>query len=192
MLRKQLGCIEENMTRADHKIQDLLDASKVKAGHKLPINPNSCNMVSVASMVVDEFTMLHGHRFLLKSIEQLIGELDNDGLRRILENLISNAIKYGDNMKQIHITIADQNNKAMMEVTNFGRPIPIQDIASLFDPYKRADANQNIRGWGLGLNLVKGLAEAHGGHVLVKSSAGHCLTMFSNAIQTYSFVRSKI
>jgi len=56
-------------------------------------------------------------------------------------------------------------------VHNEGNPIPLKDQASLFDYYQRANAQEgNQQGWGIGLTLVKGIAEAHGGKVEVRSS----------------------
>ncbi len=158
------------MARADKMIQDLLDASQVKAGHRLPIQAGNCNLVELCQEVVEEFTIIHGDRFALKTPDELTGHIDCDGFRRILENLLSNAIKYGHGASKVFIELDGVEKKILLQVTNYGNPISPEDLPTLFDPYKRVDTVRHIKGWGIGLSLVNGFTEAHGGEVSVTSS----------------------
>ena len=169
-IKKLAQRIKVNIDRADKMIQNLLDVSKLKAGHSIPINTSTCDLVLIAREVIEEFAFNHGERFLLQSPASLLGVWDCDGLRRILENLLSNAVKYGAFESQIHINLGQSNSVASLEIVNFGNPISSHELSLLFAPYARTKTTHNIQGWGLGLSLVKGLTEAHGGEVKVSST----------------------
>ena len=98
---------------------------------------------------------------------------DKKQIQRVLENLLSNAIKYGDPKEPITITLAlEQNNQnVFFAVQNFGNIISTEDQKSIFTQFRRTKEAQagNKKGWGIGLTLVKGVAEARGGRVDVTS-----------------------
>ncbi len=163
--------IQESMKRADKMIQDLLDASQIKAGHAITLKRVRCNLVELTASIIDEFTLMHGNAFDFKSPQTLEGNWDCEAIRRILENLISNAIKYGYNGSKIGVQLLELKDLVEIKVTNFGNPIPSHELSTLFDPYKRMESAKHIKGWGLGLSLVKGFAEAHGGRASVTSDS---------------------
>jgi signal transduction histidine kinase len=102
-------------------------------------------------------------------------------LRRVIENLISNAAKYGSPTGPITLTLEKRASEIDISVHNVGNPLPREELLQLFDPFHRsstADASPHV-GWGLGLTLVRGVAEAHGGRVHVESTpeAGTTFTL---------------
>ncbi len=170
---KLLFRIEENMNRADRMIQDLLDTNLLKMGQKIPLKLSDCHLTAVIQGVLDEYSTLHGDRFVFDPGQELQGALDCDGVRRLVENLLNNGLKYGSHNSPITVRLTRVAESARIEVHNFGNPIPLEDQPEIFSPYRRTDAAQggHHRGWGIGLSLVKGLAEAHGGTVELTSSA---------------------
>jgi PAS domain S-box-containing protein len=172
-LQKTATRILENIDRADDMIRDLLDANRIKAGEKLPIEVALCRLDQIASGVVDDLSTIHGDRFILRTDSSIEGHWSCDGIRRILENLCLNAVKYGSSVHPITLTISLlSENRVSLEVHNEGNPIAPENQANLFLPYRRIESTNVARqkGWGLGLTLVKGLAEAHGGSAAVESS----------------------
>jgi PAS domain S-box-containing protein len=169
-VRKLAFRVEENMVRADRMIRDLLDSSKARAGYQLPIKPSECDLSEIVQSVVDEFTVMHGHRFVLHVPSHVKGYWDFEGVRRILENLLSNALKYGGENTEVVIFINPHPDSVTLSVLNFGNPIPEKELPFLFEPFTRSELAERRIGWGIGLGLVKGLAEAHGGTVTVESS----------------------
>lgn len=165
--------IVQNINRIDQMVQDLLDANRIKAGEKLPVAIDACEMTYIFEDSLENLTTIHGDRFIFKSPNTKIeGFWAADAIRRILENLCNNAIKYGDAHGPVTITLVQDNNKVFFDVHNEGNPISIVDQLHIFEPYKRtysADAGKQ-RGWGLGLTLVKGMVNAHGGELKVESS----------------------
>ena len=100
------------------------------------------------------------------------GFWSSDELRRALWNLATNAVKYGASDKPITISVTRTAQGAQASVHNWGRPIPRDEQNELFRPFSRTHAAQvgGQKGWGLGLTLVHGCAEAHGGRVSVEST----------------------
>jgi len=119
-----------------------------------------------------------GDRFHLVGSPVVIGCWDPLYLRRMLENLCSNAAKYGTPGEPVTVTVDDLGTLAMIQVHNEGDPIPPEEQKNLFRLFHRSSAAQksgNI-GWGIGLTLVKGVAESHQGSVEVRSAAGQGTT----------------
>jgi signal transduction histidine kinase len=172
------GRIADNINRADQMIRDLLDANRLRAGEKLPIQINACDLNQIASEVLEELSTLHGDRFVLHASSHIEGYWSGSGMRRILENLCNNAIKYGAPYRPIMITLKSMDQNVEISVHNEGSPISPEDQNTLFQPYRRTESAQigKQRGWGLGLTLVRGIAEAHGGWVKVESSVSEGTT----------------
>jgi PAS domain S-box-containing protein len=171
--------IVANMDRADRMIRDLLDANRIKAGEGIPISPSACDLVALARSVVQDFNATHGPRAELNACGDTIqGHWDCNGIQRVLENLLENAIKYGDPNSTVQVQLAQKAEYVEISVHNRGRPISARDQDTLFNPYRRtSDALKGgKKGWGIGLTLVKGITEAHQGKVFVKSSREHGTT----------------
>lgn len=173
VLTKTAGRIADNIDRADRMIRDLLDASRLTAGETLPAELAPCDLTAIARETLEELSQVHGDRFVLSAPESTEGHWSASALRRILENLCTNAIKYGARDRAVTVTLTwSKPEEVLLSVHNWGPPIPLEDQTSLFEPYHRmksAQAGQE-KGWGLGLTLVRGLAQAHHGTVQVEST----------------------
>lgn len=171
--RRELALkIEHNIDRVDHMIRDLLDASRIRAGEPLPLRLDTCDLVAVVHRVAEESRAMHGERFVVDAEEVSVrGIWSEDELHRALWNLVTNAVKYGAPKLPITITVGRRDGGVRVSVHNAGPPIPVTERARIFDAYARArSADAGDRpGWGLGLTLVRGVAEAHGGHVYLTS-----------------------
>ncbi len=154
----------------DRMIQDLLDANKLKAGEKIPIHPCDLCLNDIINDTISDFNDLHGDRFNVIGPEDVCGFWCGKAFRRILDNLLGNAVKYGDPQKSIDIFIYQDDLYTSLKVHNYGIGIPKAEQARLFEPFKRSKKMDRKReGWGIGLSLVKGLIEAHNGTIRVIS-----------------------
>jgi signal transduction histidine kinase len=163
--------ISLNIDRADNMIRDLLDAARIKAGQPIQLNLSECDLSSITQEVVNDLSSIHGFKIGFDGAEHITGFWDCNALRRTIENLISNAIKYGNHEKSVKIKIIEENNFVKIAVHNMGNPIPESEMSEIFDPFKRSKSTENEqKGWGLGLTLVKWFTTAHGGNVQVQSS----------------------
>jgi NO-binding membrane sensor protein with MHYT domain len=170
--RKYLLNIYENINRADGMIHDLLDAQRISANRPLPIQPELLDLTELTRKALQELELVHGNRFTLNCPAAIRGCWDGGYVRRIIENLCNNAIKYGDPIAPITITLSEVGDIARIRVHNFGEPIEAEDQRNLFRLFHRSRLAQKngSSGWGIGLTLVKGATEAHGGSVRVEST----------------------
>jgi len=172
--RRELAAkIDTNIDRAERMIRDLLDTNRIRANERLPLHLAECDLAVIARVVIGELSSMYGARFILKQEDGVRGIWDDEELRRALWNLVINGVKYGAPDKPITITLKGSISGAQMSVHNYGSLITPEDQAHIFDPFTRAPeakAKGQI-GWGLGLTLVRGCAQAHGGKVTIESSA---------------------
>jgi signal transduction histidine kinase len=173
--RRDLGArIERNLDRMDRMIRDLLDASRVRAGERLALQRlDRCDLVQLTRDVAEELRMVYGDRFVVESDPLVEGMWSADELRRTLWNLGVNAVKYGAKDQPIELRVHRLDGHALAAVHNWGTPIAPEDQKHMFDPFARTrtGVESGTVGWGLGLALVAGCAEAHGGTVRVTSNA---------------------
>lgn len=99
---------------------------------------------------------------------------DEAALRRVFQNLIGNAVKYGADAGWVGVRARRTGNSLEVSVSDRGIGIAAADQPHIFDPFYRAPGvvAAQIQGAGLGLSLVKRIVEAHGGRVAVKSAPG--------------------
>lgn len=163
--------IVENIKRTDSMITNLLDANRIKAGEVIPLKLEECNLYEIAKTIADDLAPVHGNRIKIKSESKIIGVWDKLNLIRIIENLTTNALKYGDPLTDVTITLEKISKRVLIKVHNQGNVIKESELSLLFEPYQRTDSalSSSTKGWGLGLTLVKGLTEAHHGIVKVES-----------------------
>jgi signal transduction histidine kinase len=162
-----------SINRVESMLQDLLDTFQVRAGRPLPVQIEQNDLCGVTRETVEELSTVHGARFLMKAPASVVAHFSSDGIRRSIENLVNNAVKYGDPLKPITISISELADESVeISVHNFGNPLNAEEKAKLFTPYHRAmeAKTSGIQGWGLGLILVQGVTKAHSGEVRVKST----------------------
>lgn len=106
---------------------------------------------------------------------------DRDALRRVFRNLIANAAKHGGAGGWIGLSGSAANGHVSVQVEDRGPGIPDEEQPLIFDPFVRGRAaqEQQIRGSGIGLSLVRQIVHAHGGKVTVRSipGSGACFTV---------------
>jgi PAS domain S-box-containing protein len=166
--------ISDNVDRAVRMIQDLLDTSRIRAGQQVALELVRCSLNGLLEETLEELSQIHGDRFVLTAPEAIEGNWSPTALRRILENLCNNAVHYGSAERKVSIQASKIDPASVaISIHNWGNPISMEDQEILFEPYRRLGPVEvrSQKGWGLGLTLVKGLAQAHGGSVEVTSTA---------------------
>lgn len=164
----------DSLDRIETMVRDLLDANRLKAGEGIQLEFEECDLVSVIHETLSDLSTVHGERFKLTGEKTLPGRWSRSGMKRIIENLCSNAIKYGSTTEPISVDLAMDNGDLTIRIHNEGAGISSEDQETLFNQFRRTSNAEKgkHRGWGIGLTLVKGLVEAHGGNIRVESSEG--------------------
>jgi signal transduction histidine kinase len=165
--------IVENIGRVDRMLQDLLDGMRVETGARLQLDLEACDLVEIVHETLEQLQVEYGDRFVLQAPSPVHGYFAPDALRRSVENLVTNAVKYGAPLRPITVTVYQEHGRALLKVHNHGDPIPVEKQESLFRAFQRTTAAEasGKRGWGLGLAQVRAVAEAHGGSIGVDSLA---------------------
>ena len=103
--------------------------------------------------------------------ETIMLEADSDKLARVLMNLITNAMKYGEGATFVKLTAQVKDKTVEIRVVNDGAKIPSKDIVDIFGRFYRVESSRNSKtgGTGLGLAIVKGIIEQHQGSVFATS-----------------------
>lgn len=159
-----------SIDRVNRMIGDLLDANRIMGGKMPALKLQRWDLVRKVENVCDDFRTLGAEIVLQAPESELLGEWDAEGIRRVLENLLSNALKYGDSSRPVTVSVLDLGKSASVKIHNLGEVIKENDQKSLFDQFRRtSSSDKKIKGWGIGLSLVKGITEAHGGSVEIES-----------------------
>jgi len=109
--------------------------------------------------------------------DDLMVDIDITAYKRILNNLIQNAVKHGD-CTQITISVKSCGNTAQIDVSNNGKPIPTQHLPYIFERLYKGETSRTDKGSGLGLTITKELVTGLNGEISVSSPQGHD-TVFS-------------
>jgi signal transduction histidine kinase len=97
---------------------------------------------------------------------------DEKRLRQVLVNLITNAFKYAPDDKPVTVRVACSESGTQLRVVDHGPGVPTEDRARIFERYTRLDGASGRPGVGLGLYIVRVIAENHGGSVSVEDTEG--------------------
>lgn len=165
--------ILRKLGEADAMIQTLLDAAVLQGRMKLKLQITAFDIMSLVEEVCADIPML-GQRVTVAG-EKIVGHWCRPSLKRVLENLLSNAQKYGNAAETITVALRREDDLLLMSVHNEGTPIPRIEMERLFKTYQRIE-DTHIKGWGLGLPYVRNVAESHGGTVVVDSAEGRGTT----------------
>ena len=160
----------------DRLLEDLTDAACIEAG-RLPLRMRELELGALICEVVVPERRRRIHVQVPRSGATV--RCDPDRTRQVLENLVSNAVKYGQPDTTIEIVVETLGAHALVTVLNRGPGIAADEIATVFERYGRSReaVAGPARGSGLGLFIAKGLVEAQGGRIWVESVPGE-RTMF--------------
>lgn len=171
--------VTTNLKRMDNMIKELLDNIVFQSGERLRLVLTKCNMLDIAREACRRLAASHGPRLHVAG-ESISGWWDQEALKRVIENIVGNAVKYGAPEAPIHVTVESYHGRMLLQVHNMGEPIPPDQLESVFQAFRRASNAREgaLQGWGIGLPYVRTVAESHGGSVGI-NSAVECGTTVS-------------
>lgn len=171
-LRYYVNIAYEKAQSLKKLIDDLFEYTRINNG--LPLDIREIDMAQFMRQLIEEFVPAlekAGLECKLAAEEGLVVRADGAQLVRAYENLISNAIRYGESGKRIDIAVRSDGNQVSISFTNYGDPIPERDLPFIFDRFYRVEASRSKQtgGTGLGLAITKSIVEVQGGEIRVRS-----------------------
>ena len=172
--QRLLQMAAENADRMGRLLSELLDLSRLEAG-KLSVRREDTDLGQLITDVVDRVVQMWtdsgGDKPTIETqVEALpMLRLDAERIEQVFTNLLENALRYAD--PPLRITTEVTESDVVVVVADTGNGIAPDDAERIFDKFVRRD-NERRSGTGLGLYIVRGLVEAHGGEVWVTSVVG--------------------
>jgi two-component system, OmpR family, sensor histidine kinase MtrB len=166
--------IRRQVDYLDHMIGDLLDASRIQAG-RLELRVEERDARAIVREVYELFRSASPNHELVLSMPETPVGLRCDPLRiqQVLNNLVSNAIKYSPLGGKVELALEHAEDEAVFRVSDQGLGIPEADLPYIFEPFRRSRYSKDtVPGVGLGLSVARKIVDAHGGRIEVQSSLG--------------------
>jgi PAS domain S-box-containing protein len=175
IMQESLSVILEETDRLGQLIDDLLDVSRLQAG-ALSLEIDQVALDALAERVVKRFlTQTQVHEIVTDFPADFPpAEGDAGRLEQVLNNLVSNAIKYSPDGGRIEVSGRASAGEVIVTVSDEGVGIPLKEQPRVFERFFRGtrERHQRTPGAGLGLYLAKAIVEAHGGRIWVDSNPG--------------------
>jgi signal transduction histidine kinase len=172
----------DNISRAaalmDRMLSDLLDAARFEEG-RFQLSPRRQDIVAVINECAATFGALAEAAGLSLRVDvppsEVYARFDYDRVVQVLSNLVRNAVQYTDRGGTITVSVAREEDRCRISVSDTGKGIRPAELGRIFDRFHQS-ANADRRGLGLGLYISKAIVDAHGGHIWASSEPGRGTT----------------
>ena len=174
-------CVNE-MTRLADLIGNIDVLSRIE-GDTLRLNLEVTDMKKFLAYVIESFNPVFTKAGinLSSELENVKCEIDREKFRHVIDNLLSNALRYTDKNGNVKLRLYARDKEAVIEVADTGIGISPEDLPNIFERFWRADESRTrvTGGSGVGLAIVKATVEAHGGKIsaVSKKGEGTCFTV---------------
>ncbi|MFG6665911.1 ATP-binding protein [Halomonas sp. HNIBRBA4712] len=174
-IRRQLQGIDADIAELDDLVDEILTYARLGGGpdHGDPLEMVPVDCCAMAHRVIDALTPLHESLTLRLEADQEVELMAEPRyLQRALQNLVSNACRYG--RTQVVIRLWDEPHLVRIDVEDDGPGVPLESRGDIFKPFARLDDSRtrSSGGYGLGLSIVHKVMSSHGGSVTVDESLG--------------------
>jgi len=182
--RDHLASQIEEIDRLKRLIEHILTLARAEAG-QIPLSFAPLDVGELAVALVEQLEPVAQARGIALTSERAPGALvqgDGEWLRRLLINLLDNALKFTGDGGRVHVRVAPSGDRVTIAVQDTGVGISAADRPHVFERFFRADPSRtsSIEGAGLGLSLVQWIVERHGGSIGVESQVGTGTTFLVN------------
>ncbi|MFP2925987.1 PAS domain-containing protein [Pyxidicoccus sp. 3LG] len=158
-------------------IQDLLDVTRLSRG-RLRLTPSEASLPALVRTVVERFAaeaQRSGCAIHVTAALDVVGHWDVGRLEQVVENLLGNALKYGQG-KPVYVEVKADGDSARLVVRDEGVGIEAEALPRIFDKFERAPSARHHGGLGLGLFIARQIVDGHGGNIRVSSEPGRGAT----------------
>ncbi|QZT36755.1 response regulator [Halosquirtibacter xylanolyticus] len=172
--KRSLNSAFRNCQRMTYLVDEILDFRKQELG-VLTVHRRSVDFVSFVKHVFDayeQYAIINDIRYeFVANDADIACCIDPKQFKKIVHNLLSNAFKYRSNNAIIRVIVFSEADNVVLKIIDNGLGIEKDHIDKIFDRYFHVEG-EDTGGTGIGLSLVKGLIEAHGGQISVESNPG--------------------
>lgn len=176
VIQENLAVIEDEADRLNILIQNLLTASKIQAEREMSLDLGEVWLEEIIRMAVERVrNQTESHTFELHFQDDFpMMQADEMRLRQVIDNMLSNAIKYSPAGGVISVEGLFDAHSVTICISDQGVGLAPEDQERVFDRFYRVDGklSRKTQGTGLGLFLSKAIIEAHGGSIWVESKLG--------------------
>ncbi|TDL32034.1 cell wall metabolism sensor histidine kinase WalK [Jeotgalibacillus sp. S-D1] len=179
-----LNVTQTETERMIRLVNDLLQLSKMDS-KDYRLNKNWVNFIEFYQKIIDRFEMGRSQNVTFKTKlpnELLYVEIDTDKMTQVLDNIISNALKYSPEGGQLGFKVEkkEKEKEIVVSVSDQGMGIPRENIKNIFERFYRVDKarTRQLGGTGLGLAIAKEMITAHGGRIWASSVEGRGTTIY--------------
>jgi signal transduction histidine kinase len=152
--------------RMQKLLDDLIDFNRTELGLGLKVMPREVDLAEVCGEELEEIRATYaGHPLELEVDGDCRGAWDPDRIQQLLDNLVLNALHYGEPRATVTVALNGSERDVRLSVASTGDPIDEESLTLLFEPLRRGQTNGNNSGLGLGLYIVSEIVKAHGGTV---------------------------
>ena len=171
---RTLELVARQVDRLDRMVGDLLDATRIEAGG-LELRSETSDLRLLVERVVELFRpSATTHEIaVLTPREPVLVDCDPTRIEQVLNNLVSNALKYSPGGGRVTVATALDGTEAVVQVADEGIGIAPEDRDRIFEPFRRTrESRELVPGVGLGLSVARKIVGAHGGRLEVESDLG--------------------
>jgi two-component system sensor histidine kinase VicK len=165
--------------RLNRMVQDLVDFTRLEA-RQLPLHRRRLDLAELVKEATERIAMQEPERPIQLDVRGAPAwvDVDPDRIAQVMDNLLTNAVKYGDRGTRIRVEVVAGADRVSVAVTNQGPGIAAEHMPYLFGRFRRAcDAQRRgAKGIGLGLYITRELIEAHQGQIVAESVPGELTT----------------
>ncbi|MFP3916545.1 cell wall metabolism sensor histidine kinase WalK [Lysinibacillus telephonicus] len=177
-----LNVTQTETERMIRLVNDLLQLSKMDS-RDYKLNTDFVEFNKFFNRIIDRFEMSKSQNVkFIRYIPEVsyFVDIDTDKLTQVIDNIISNALKYSPDGGNIRFGFTVQDNMLKVMVSDDGMGIPKENVSRVFDRFYRVDRarSREMGGTGLGLAIAKEMIEAHGGKIWAESEEGVGTTIF--------------
>ena len=176
-MNKFLSVIINSSNFSLNLLNDLLDISKIESG-KVYLNYTRVNYIDFVKNIIEQNQVIARQKDITISFQQetngFIARIDGQKIEQVLNNLLSNSIKYSEAGTDILIKLSVSDNFFKTEVIDQGQGIPEDEIPKIFNPFQTTNVKSTAgeKSTGLGLAITKKIITEHGGEISVESEQG--------------------